>query len=378
MKATIMRSDLLRALSRVRGAVGQNATIPILNNVLIRDNGNAVDFYGTNLAMQITVTAAAKVHAPGATTVPAVRFYDIVRQLPEGAQVALETDANALKIRAGRARFQLQTLPEGDFTIFSFDELQHVIDMRCDTIRRVFEQVLPAVAIDDRRMFLTGISLHTREQNWRAVATDGHRLAQCAVRLSDQCAVRPPDEPPGPWGRSVIVPRATAMEALNLMRDWDGSVIVSMSRTLIKFTIGDTVLVSKLIDGKFPDYERVIPLGNDKIVEIDRLAFERMIARVAAVMGEQGHVIRVDLQNGVMTLSAHHDGDMAEEDMDVDWWDEEPFQIGLNSLYLYDIVSRLRGEIVTMRMAGAESPVVIAEKFNEDDFYVLMPMRLRA
>ncbi|MGN6463189.1 MAG: DNA polymerase III subunit beta, partial [Pseudolabrys sp.] len=259
MKVTVERSALLKSLGHVHRVVERRNTIPILANVLLRADKGKLSLKATDLDLEVIETIAAEVSPGGSTTVPAHMFYEIVRKLPEGTQVVLEAsgDRAILAIRAGRSRFTLQTLPESDFPDLAAGEMTHKFTLAAKDLKRLIDKTQFAISTEETRYYLNGIYLHVagaaKAQKLRAVATDGHRLAQAEL-----------DAPKGADGMpGIIVPRKTVGEVQRLIEDLDADVSIELSQTKIRFTIGDVVLTSKLIDGTFPDYGRVIPAGND-------------------------------------------------------------------------------------------------------------------
>src|SRR5262245_53945112 len=271
MKVTVERAELLKSLGHVHRVVERRNTIPILANVLLRAGDSRLSFKATDLDLEVTESIAADVGPSGATTVPAHMFYEIVRKLPEGAQVQLEAagDRAVLAIRAGRSRFTLQTLPESDFPDLAAGEMTHTFVLGAGELKRLIDKTQFAISTEETRYYLNGIYLHTagtsNAPTLRAVATDGHRLAQVALKLPDGAAGMP----------GIIVPRKTVAEVQRLIEDTTSEVKVGLSQGKIRFTLNDVVLTSKLIDGTFPDYGRVIPMNNDKELVVDKKLFEQ-------------------------------------------------------------------------------------------------------
>src|ERR1700751_165138 len=260
MKVTVERSELLKSLGHVHRVVERRNTIPILANVLLHGDRSKLSLKATDLDIEVTDTIAAEVAPGGSTTVPAHMFFDIVRKLPDGAQIVLESsgDRAALAIRSGRSRFTLQTLPESDFPDLAAGEMTHKFALKASDLKRLIDKTQFAISTEETRYYLNGIYLHAagtaKAQTLRAVATDGHRLAQLDLPAPQGAAGMP----------GVIVPRKTVSEVLRLMEDNEAEVAIELSSGKIRFGIGDAILTSKLIDGTFPDYARVIPLSNDK------------------------------------------------------------------------------------------------------------------
>jgi DNA polymerase-3 subunit beta len=372
MKVTVERAELLRALSHMHRVVERRNTIPILANVLLRAEKSALNLKATDLDLEVIETISAEVSPTGSTTVPAHMFYEIVRKLPEGSQVVLETtgDRAVLSIRAGRSRFTLQTLPESDFPDLAAGDLTHKFKLSAADLKRLIDKTQFAISTEETRYYLNGIYLHTvgsgKNTMLRAVATDGHRLAQFELPLPAGAAGMP----------GVIVPRKTVGEVQRLIEDTDAEVGIQLSASKIRFTIGDVVLTSKLIDGTFPDYARVIPLGNDKELSIDKKDFEAAVDRVSTVSSERGRAVKLSLQGGKLVLSVTNpDSGSATEELEVDYG-SDPIDIGFNSRYLLDIAAQLDGEVAMLKLADPGSPTLIQDREAKGALYVLMPMRV--
>jgi DNA polymerase-3 subunit beta len=374
MKVTVERADLLKSLSHVHRVVERRNTIPILANVLVRAEKSKLSFKATDLDLEVVESIAAEVGQAGVTTVPAHMFYDIVRKLPEGAQVILESTGEraVLTIRAGRSRFTLQTLPESDFPDLAAGDMAHKFQLASGDLKRLINKTQFAISTEETRYYLNGIYLHTsgsgKNLKLRGVATDGHRLAQVDL-----------DAPAGSDGMpGVIVPRKTVGEVQRLVEDTDGEVQVELSQSKIRFTVGNVVLTSKLIDGTFPDYARVIPVGNDKLLEVEKGEFEQAVDRVSTVSSERGRAVKLSLSGGKLTLSVNNpDSGSATEELEVTY-EADPIDIGFNSRYLLDIASQIEGDTAILRLADPGSPTLIEEKAGKGAgaLYVLMPMRV--
>jgi len=265
MKVTIERAQLAKSLAHVHRVVERRNTIPILANVLLRAGKSSVELKATDLDLEIVETAPGEGKQTGSTTVPAHMIHDIVRKLPEGAQVELQSaaDGTQLQVRAGRSKFTLQALPETDFPDLAAGEMTHSLNIASVDLKRLIERTQFAISTEETRYYLNGIYLHAIDDKLRAVATDGHRLAQAEIKA-----------PKGAKGMpGIIVPRKTVTEVTRLLDDAGEEVKVELSATKIRFSLGSAVLTSKLIDGTFPDYGRVIPAANDKSLVVDKSEF---------------------------------------------------------------------------------------------------------
>src|ERR1700748_48544 len=347
MKVTVERAALLRSLGHVHRVVERRNTIPILANVLIKAEKSKLSFKATDLDVEVTETIAAEVGPGGATTVPAHMFYEIVRKLPEGAQIVLEAsgDRAVLTIRAGRSRFTLQTLPESDFPDLATGDMTHTFKVTAADLKRLIDKTQFAISTEETRYYLNGIYLHTagaaKAQTLRGVATDGHRLAQIDLVMPKGAAGMP----------GVIVPRKTVGEVQRLIEDSDAEVAIELSTGKIRFTIGNVVLTSKLIDGTFPDYGRVIPQNNDKELVVDKKDFEAGVDRVSTISTQCGRAVKLALSAGKLVLSVTNpDSGSATEELEVEYA-SDPLDIGFNSRYLLDIAAQIEGEVAVLRLA---------------------------
>jgi DNA polymerase-3 subunit beta len=356
----------------VHRVVERRNTIPILGNVLMRAEKSALNLKATDLDLEVIESIAAEVAPGGSTTVPAHMFYEIVRKLPEGSQVVLEAsgDRAVMAIRAGRSRFTLQTLPESDFPDLAAGEMSHKFTVGAADFKRLLDKTHFAISTEETRYYLNGIYLHIagsgKSATLRAVATDGHRLAQAELPVPSGANGMP----------GVIVPRKTVNEVQRLVEGSEGEVTVEVSAAKIRFTLGDVVLTSKLIDGTFPDYGRVIPAGNDKLLTVDKKDFEAAVDRVSTVSSERGRAVKLSLSSGRLVLSVTNpDSGSATEELEVEY-DADPLDIGFNSRYLLDIAGQLDGEVAVLRLADPGSPTLIQDKDAKGALYVLMPMRV--
>ena len=372
MKITVERSALLKSLGHVHRVVERRNTIPILANVLIKAEAGKLSLKATDLDLEVTDSITAEVSPGGSTTVPAHMIHDIVRKLPEGAQVVIEGtgDRAVVTIRAGRSRFTLQTLPESDFPDLAAGEMSHSFKVAASDLKRLIDKTQFAISTEETRYYLNGIYLHAagsaKNATLRAVATDGHRLAQCELPLPSGAAGMP----------GVIVPRKTVGEVQRLIETGEGDVAIELSSGKIRLAIGDVVLTSKLIDGTFPDYARVIPVNNDKTLTVDKKDFEHAVDRVSTVASERGRAVKLSMSGGRLVLSVTNpDSGSATEEIEIDY-DSDPLDIGFNSRYLLDIAGQIEGEVAVLKLADPGSPTLIQDKDSKGALYVLMPMRV--
>ncbi len=372
MRVTIERSEFLKALSHVQSVVERRNTIPILSNILLQADGQEIKLTATDLDIEVIETAPAEVAQAGATTAPAHMLYDIVRKLPDGAQLEIEQgpDDHRLSVRCGRSQFSLQALPSEDFPDLSTGDLDHRFTMTAGDIKQLIEKTRFAISTEETRYYLNGIYLHEVEVDgaalMRGVATDGHRLAQVQLPLPEGAAGIP----------GVIVPRKTVTELHKLIEDEDGEIDMALSQAKVRFSFGSVVLTSKLIDGTFPDYERVIPKDNDKTMEVDAKLFAQAVDRVSTISSEKGRAVKLNLEGEKLTLSVNNpDSGSAVEEL-VATYEAEPLDIGFNARYLLDITGQLESDNASFLFADAGSPTIVRDKDDETALYVLMPMRV--
>ncbi|ESW85682.1 MULTISPECIES: DNA polymerase III subunit beta [unclassified Mesorhizobium] len=372
MRVILERSNLLKSLNHVHRVVERRNTIPILSNVLLSAEGASLEMKATDLDLEVTEATPAKVERGGATTVPAHLLYDIVRKLADGAEVALKTDedGNAMTVTSGRSSFRLQCLPQSDFPELSAGSFSHIFRLDSVGLKGLIEKTQFAISTEETRYYLNGIYLHTHEAGGklklRSVATDGHRLARAEI-----------DAPAGSEGMpGVIIPRKTVSELQKLVDDPDVAVTTELSDTKIRFTIGSVILTSKLIDGTFPDYQRVIPTGNDKKLIIDRQSFAAAVDRVSTISSERGRAVKLSIAEGQVTLAVNNpDSGSATEELAADY-SSDPIEIGFNAKYLLDVAAQLTGTEAKFMLADAGSPTLIHDMADETALYVLMPMRV--
>ena len=370
MKATIERATLLKGLGHVHSVVERRNTIPILSNVLIEaQEEGGLRLMATDLDLQINETVEANVTDAGATTVSAHTLFDIARKLPEGSQVELIAAEGRMQVNAGRARFTLATLPRDDFPVIAEGELPTRFELPAATLRQIIDKTRFAISTEETRYYLNGIYLHVSDETQpvlKAAATDGHRLARVTV-----------PRPEGAQGMpGVIIPRKCVAELRKLLDEVDGTVQVSLSDSKIRFDLGSAVLTSKLIDGTFPDYSRVIPTANDKLLRIDPRGFEEGVDRVSTIASERTRAVKMALDRDRVTLSVTSpENGTAAEEVPADYG-SDGFEIGFNARYLMDILSQIEGDVVEVHLADAAAPTLLRENDKAPALYVLMPMRV--
>src|SRR3954467_15869077 len=372
MKLTIERAALLKALSHVQSVVERRTTIPILSNVLLRAEAGGLALSATDMDLEIVEQVPARIEREGRTTAPAHTLYDIVRKLREGAQVELEAlgERSEMVLRSGRSTFTLACLPPEDYPVMSAGELAHHFSLSAADLRALIDRTRFAISTEETRYYLNGIYLHATKSDGvavlRAVATDGHRLARVELPLPKGAAGMP----------GIIVPRKAVLEVRKLIEETEGEIAVSLSDAKIKFGLDNVSLTSKLIDGTFAHYERVIPTGNDKILEAERKPLFDAVDRVSAISAEKSRSIKMNCEKGLITLSASSpEAGSASEEVEVTY-SAGHLEIGFNSRYLLEILGQIEGDAARFAMADAASPTVIRDVADASAMYVLMPMRV--
>ena len=373
MKATVERATLLKCLGHIQSVVERRNTIPILSNVLIEARSDGLRLMATDLDLQVVETIAAAIDVNGATTVSAHTLFDIVRKLPEGSQVELAVANEKMTIVANRSRFSLATLKRDDFPVIAETDLPTAFTLPAKDLRELIDSTRFAISTEETRYYLNGIYVHAIEgaaPKLRAVATDGHRLARIEIDLPEGAKDMP----------GVIVPRKCVGEVRKLLDEYgdDAPIDISLSTSKIRFRLSaEATLTSKLIDGTFPDYSRVIPTANDKLLKIDAKSLSEGVDRVAAIATtEKTRAVKLSLGHDKVTLSVTSpENGTAAEEVPADYTSAE-FEVGFNYRYLLDILGQVGSDQVDVHLADAAAPTLIRESDDSRALYVLMPMRV--
>ena len=372
MKLTIERAALLKALGHVQSAVERRNTIPILSNVLLSAERGRLSFSATDLDMEIIDEAEARVEQAGQVTAPAHTLYEIVRKLPEGAEVTLAWTGEdpRLSVSAGRSRFSLPVLPAGDFPVMSAEGLSGRVAVDVNDLIRLIDRTRFAIYNEETRYYLNGLYLHTVTEGGvarlRAVATDGHRLALAEMPAPEGSAGSP----------GVIVPRKTIGEARRLLDDAGETVDLAVSPQKVRFDFGGAALTSKVIDGSFPDYARVIPRDNNRVMMVDNRLFAQAVDRVATISAEKSRSVRMSIEAGRLTLTVRNmEAGQAVEELEIDY-DGEAFELSFNARYLLDVTDQISAEQAEFRFGGPNDPALVLDPTDPDVRYVLMPLRV--
>ncbi|TNE28076.1 MAG: DNA polymerase III subunit beta [Alphaproteobacteria bacterium] len=374
MKFSIDRSDLLRALSHVHTIVERRNTIPILANVLLRAEDGILFLNTTDMDLEIAESVPASVERAGATTVPANTLYDIVRKLPDGSSVSMDIPEgdNKMLVKAGRSDFRLGCLPVDDFPQMSSDgDFPHQFEIPASQLRTLIDRTRFAISTEETRYYLNGIFMHATESKsgkvLRAVATDAHRLARFEIPLPDGAEN---------MTSGVIIPRKAVGEIRKLIEEAGDTIKISLSDTKMQCSFDHITLTTKLIDGTFPDYERVIPKNNDKVLEINPAIFAGAVDRVSTIATEKSRAVKMALNGKMMTLSATSpESGSATEELEI-VFDADPVEIGFNAAYLMDVAKQIEGDGCRMTLADSASPTIIQDVGDDNALYVLMPMRV--
>jgi DNA polymerase-3 subunit beta len=372
MKISIERAALLKALSHVQSVVERRNTIPILSNVMIDAAKGQLKLTATDLDIEIVEALPADVLRNGSTTAPAHMLYDIVRKLPEGSQVQAELmtqEGGRLAVSAGSIRFELACLPKEDFPQMAAGAQPYRFRLAAPELVRLIDKTRFAISTEETRFYLNGIFLHVAKGAkavMRAAATDGHRLARYELDMPDGAADMP----------GVIVPRKTVTELRRLLDDAEGAIDIALSDTKIQFATSGVELTSKLIDGTFPDYQRVIPSGNDKVLAVDARELTHAVDRVSTISADKTRAVKLNLNTDRVTLSVvNPDSGTATEDLGATY-SAAPIEIGFNARYLLDITNQIEGKEVRFLLSDASAPTIIEDAEDTHTLYVLMPMRV--
>lgn len=361
MKFTIEQGDMAKALAGVIGVIDRKNTFPILSNVMICADGGEITIKGTDLDIEVTTHTAADITEAGSTTVSAGLLSDIVKKLPKGNLIEIDLDDDLLRVSSGRSRFNLATLPVEDFPSMASDEYGTTATVDAALIADIFGKTRFAMSNEETRYYLQGVYLHNDDEgNLIAVSTDGHRLAKYQV-----------DD--GPAVSKVIVPSKTVGEIIKLASA-DGSITMRTSEAKVQFSGDGFTLTSKVIDGTFPDYTRVIPVANDKTMTVDAKVFSTASGRVATVSDDRVRAVKVHLADDQCSLSVSGSNSDAVDMIDVEY-DDEPFDIGFNSKYLADMMAQAEGGDVTIKFGTANDPALVTMSEVPEFLGVVMPMR---
>lgn len=364
------RDTLLKPLQIVTGIVERRHTLPILSNVLIQQDDEKLSFLATDLEIQIETSRTNKPSNKHnySLTVSAKKFQDILRTLPSDNEVTLNLEENRLQVKSGKSSFNLQVLPAEDFPKISEDtNPEAIITVQQKDLKRLFHHVQFSIAQQDIRYYLNGLLLLIEETSLKAVATDGHRLGYMAIDIDKSYEKK-----------ELILPRKTILELEKQLNDDEEPITIEVYKNKARFIFSDTVLISKVIDGKFPDYKRVIPTDNTKIFELDRLVFLQALQRVSILsnINEKFRGVRFVITEGILkVICKNNEQEEATEEVEIQY-DEEPIDISFNITYLLDLLNNLSCKTIQCAFKDANNSVLITNEDNEDFKYIVMPMRI--
>jgi DNA polymerase-3 subunit beta len=373
MKITIDRLPLIKTLANAQGVIEKRTTIPILANVMLIAKNGLLSMSATDMEIAVTEAVLADVAADGACTVPAAMLYDIARKLPDGSSVTIEHAGGdaPVRLRAGRYSTSLVALPTEDFPSMTAGVLPHKFGVSALALRGLIDRTKFAISTEETRYYLNGIYLHAAESDGtrvlRAVATDGHRLARVEEPLPDGAAAMP----------GVIIPRKTVAELRKLLDEVSGEVRIDLSDTRIQFRVDAITLTSKLIDGTFPSYEKVIPHGNDRALTVNRAALASAIARVSAISGEKTRPVKLTVSRDLLRLDVRDESGTATEELDSDQirYDAEQYEAGFQARYLNDILAQITTDAV-MLFGSTDAPALVRDAADASALFVIMPLRI--
>lgn len=373
LSVSVERSVLLKALGHVQSVVERRNTLAILSNIKLEATNDGLSLTATDTDIEITEQIPVEVYDEGAITVPAHTLYDIIRKLPDGAEIELNgTDAEGgkLKINSGSCNFSLASLPVNDFPSMDKGNVEHNFKLAPAELAELIDKTKFAISTEETRYYLNGIFVHTKESEdgykLCAVATDGHRLAKVEI-----------DAPEGAENiTGVIIPRKTVGEIRKLVDEENDEVEISLSDTKISFVFGEAVLISKLIDGTFPDYEKVIPADNDKDLEVDSEVLSHAVDRVSTISTEKTRAVKFTFAKEELVVSATSEESGAAKEVIKIAYDGASFDIGFNSRYLLEMMSVLKGQTVQLSLKDGNAPALVRDSEDPNALFVIMPMRI--
>ena len=366
MKFSVDRETLLKPLQQVIGVVERRQTLPVLGNLLVVVKGNELKLTATDLEVEIQSHINVDADEPGEITLPARKLVDICKALPEQAGIQISIKDQKAQIRSGKSRFTLATLPAADFPVVVSIKTDSSFSIPQNRLRELIERTQFSMAQQDVRYYLNGMMLEIVSGRLRAVATDGHRLALCDMPLDTRLNEK----------RQVIVPRKGVQELLRLLESTDEPIEVNVGSNHIGIGNQEIRFTSKLVDGRFPDYDRVVPKGGDKIVVADRELLRQALMRTSILSNEKYRGIRLKLEENILKIQAHNpEQEEADEEIEVEY-EGDVLEIGFNVTYLLDVLGNVRSDNIEMTLSDSNSSCLMREPGTEQYRYVVMPMRL--
>lgn len=366
MKLSITRETLLKPLQAVSGVIEKRHTLPVLSNVLFEVEDGKLSLTGTDLEVELIAVASVESATPGEITIPAKKFMDICRALPDGSDVNISLDGDRISVKSGKSRFTLSTLPASEFPNIEGVTAVTTFTLTQSELKSLLEKTSFSMAQQDVRYYLNGLMISVDENVVRAVATDGHRLAISEIEKSSNIST----------SQQIILPRKGVLELSRLLENKDSEVTIQISSNHIRIVLDDFTYTSKLIDGKFPDYDRVIPKNNDKTVLAEKLLLKQSLSRASILSNEKYRGIRLTLESGLLKATAHNpELEEAEEEIPVEY-SGDSLEIGFNVNYLLDALSAIENDKVEIEMSDSNSSCLIHSEGDSTSRYVVMPMRL--
>ena len=367
MKLIVEKNSFFKSLSHVQNIVEKKNTLPILSNILLEVKGSSLTLSATDMDISIKDKLNCNVIEEGSTTVSAQTLYDIIRKLPDSTEIEIiSNDGKIMTLRANKSKFSLGCLPKDDFPVIEIGDLDNELKIESQNFLKLIDKTRFAISNEETRYFLNGIYLHNEKNILSVVATDGHRLAKLNYDFKENKNDIP----------AVIIPKKTINELYKLLSDYEGSITINLNSNKIVFFVGDSILISKLIDGNFPDYRRVIPSDNNNILKINRQSFSFAVDRVSTITTDKSPVIKFKLMRNIINMSSvNSENGTATEDIACKY-DGNEIEIGFNSKYILEMINNLEDEEISLNFKDASSPVTANEEINPDLIYVLMPMRV--
>ena len=366
MRFSLQREALLKPLQQVVGVVERRQTLPVLSNLLVGVTAEGVSFTGTDLEVEMVARANAEDLVEGEVTIPARKLFDICRALPDGVRIKVEQSGERVSVSAGRSRFTLATLPASEFPVIDNIDLVERVTLPEATLKDLMGRTAFAMAHQDVRYYLNGLLLDLREQALRCVATDGHRLAMAETQLAAEVTTR----------RQIIIPRKGVLELQGLFESGDGTVDLEFGRNHLRLRRGAVMFTSKLIDGRFPDYEAVIPIGADKDVRVNREELRSALQRAAILSNEKYRGVKLEVNPNKLRIVAHNpEQEEAVEELEARTGVAE-LSVGFNVNYLMDALAALSGDEILLSLRDAQSSCLLRKVDSDDTRHVIMPLRL--
>lgn len=366
MRFTLQREAFLKPLAQVVNVVERRQTLPVLANFLVQVQDGQLSLTGTDLEVEMVSRIAVEDAENGETTIPARKLFEIIRALPDGSRITVSQTADKVTVQAGRSRFTLATLPANDFPSVDEVEATERVAVPEAGLKELIERTAFAMAQQDVRYYLNGLLFDLRDKALRCVATDGHRLALCETELEAAAGAK----------RQIIVPRKGVTELQRLLEGGDREVELEIGRSHVRVKRDDVTFTSKLIDGRFPDYEAVIPIGADREVQVDREVLRAALQRAAILSNEKYRGVRVEVTPGQLKISAHNpEQEEAQEEIEAQTQVSD-LAIGFNVNYLLDALSALRDEHVVIQLRDSNSSALVREAGGAKSRHVVMPLRL--